>query len=59
MKTLKLLTIALAATALLTACNNAGNNQQQDSDTTYTDPQMEPAPPVDTLSDDTLINDTL
>lgn len=52
MKTIKMFFTILGAAAFLAACNNAGNDQQQeDPDTTY----MEPAPPAN----DTLMNDTM
>ncbi|HWK57362.1 MAG TPA: hypothetical protein VNQ80_08495 [Parapedobacter sp.] len=51
MKTIKMLFAILAATVFLAACNNTGNNQQQDTDTTY----VEPVPPAN----DTLMNDTM
>jgi len=55
MKTIKMLFAVLGAAAFLTACNNTGNNQQEDADTTY----MEPVPPADdTMMNDTLLNDT-
>lgn len=56
MKTIKMLFTILGAAAFLAACNNTGNNQQRDTDTTYTDTTyMEPAPPAN----DTLMNDTM
>lgn len=56
MKTIKSFFAVLAAAVFLAACNNTGNNQQQDADTTY----MEPAPPADdTLMNDTAMNDRL
>lgn len=51
MKTIKMLFAILGVAVFLAACNNPGNNQQQDTDTTY----MEPAPPAN----DTLMNDTM
>ena len=56
MKTIKMLFAVVGTAAFLAACNNAGDNQQQDTDTTYMDPQTEPAPPPPS---DTLMNDTL
>ena len=56
MKTIKMLFAVLAAATFVAACNNTGNNQQQDADTTY----MEPMPPRnDTMLNDTMLNDTL
>ena len=56
MKTIKMFFAILGATTFLAACNNIGNNQQQDTDTTY----MEPAPPIDdTLMNDTMMTDTM
>jgi len=51
MKTIKMFFAILGAAAFLAACSNTGNNQQQDTDTTY----MEPVPPAN----DTLMNDTI
>ncbi len=59
MKTVKLLAIVLTSTAFLTACGNAGRDDRHDRDTLDVDPQMEPAPPIDTLRQDTAIIDTL
>jgi ABC-type glycerol-3-phosphate transport system substrate-binding protein len=56
MKTIKMLFAVLGATAFLAACNNTGNNQQEDADTTYVEPTP---PPNDTLMNDTMMNDTL
>ncbi len=53
MKTIKMFFAVLATAIFFAACNNTGNNQQQDADTTYMEPA--PAPPVD----DTMMNDTL
>jgi len=50
MKTIKMLFAVLATATFFAACNNTGNNQTQDADTTY----VEPMPPAD----DTLMNDT-
>jgi len=52
MKTIKMLFAILGAATFLAACNNPGNNQQEEEiDTSY----MEPAPPLnDTLMDDTI-----
>ncbi len=54
-KTIKLFFAVAAATVFLGACNNTGNNQQQDADTM----EMTPTPmPSDTMMNDTM-NDTL
>lgn len=56
MKTIKLFFAVAAATVFLGACNNTGNNQQQDADTM----EMTPTPmPSDTMMNDTMMNDTL
>lgn len=58
MKTIKMLFCITGVVAILAACNNTGNNQQQDTDTTYMEP--EPIPPMDdTLMNDTMMHDTM
>ncbi|MEC3881684.1 hypothetical protein [Parapedobacter sp. 10938] len=50
MKTIKMLFTVLGVVTFFTACNNTGNNQQNDSDTTHQSDSdtmyMEPVPPA-------------
>lgn len=66
MKTLKISIPTLLATALFIACSNTGNNEQQDSDTTYIEnapaddvPMMDGPVMPDTLLNDMVVDDSL
>jgi len=59
MKTRNWLAAACGAVALFAACTSGDNRPSDQDDSTYMDAPMEMAPPVDTLSQDTLLQDSL
>ncbi|MFC3197013.1 hypothetical protein ACFOET_05240 [Parapedobacter deserti] len=59
MKKVTLSAIALVVVGFLASCDNTGQNNQRNDDTTTFGSPAAPIPPTDTTMNDTLMDDTL